>query len=287
MDITVSIVTYNSGPIIGTCLDHLKQSTRRNIQIVVSDNCSQDDTLAVLANRPDRTQVINHRQNLGFGHAHNTALAHAPGRYYLILNPDITLPPGSLDQLADHLDQHKECGAVAPLLQEGNGHLSGSTRSYPSQRYVPELLKPLQGEIAALQGACLLVRASTFRKIGGFDPGFFLYAEDLDLSLEIRRQGYELHCLESIRVPHLSGHSERFNSTRAVSAKKYLGLLLFFRKHYPRRARGYLIIRDGLKAAFRLLALMTARSPDRIARREEYRGRLQAMNAYFHGIYRL
>jgi GT2 family glycosyltransferase len=287
MDITASIVTYNSGPVIGVCLEHLVTATSRSLEIAVADNLSHDDTLARLEPWRDRVRVIVNAENLGFGRAHNAGLKDAQGRYFLILNPDVELAPGTLDLLAGYLDEHSECGAVAPLLDEGSGRDPGRTLAYPGQRYAGSLFAKLPGRIAVLQGACLLVRASVYRTIGGFDPRFFLYAEDLDLSLEIRKQGYELHCLESLRVRHIGGHSERALQPRTVSAKKHLGLLLFYRKHYPRRVRIFLIARDCAKSGFRLLPLMLARSPRGIARREEHRGRLHAIAAYFRGINRL
>jgi GT2 family glycosyltransferase len=287
MDITASIVTYNSGPVIGTCLEHLVKATSRPLEIIVADNLSRDDTVAQLTPWQKRVRVIINAENLGFGRAHNAALSTATGRYFLILNPDIELPLGALDLLSEYLDQHSECGAVAPLLDEGDGHIPGRTLTYPGQRYAGLTFASLPGQIAALQGACLMVRASVYRAIGGFDPGFFLYAEDLDLSLEIRKQRYELHCLDSLVVRHLGGHSERSFQPQAVSAKKHLGLLLFYRKHYPRWARAFLITRDCLKSVFRLLALSFARSPHGVARRDEYRGRLQAIAAYFRGANRL
>jgi GT2 family glycosyltransferase len=283
MDITASIVTYNSGPVIGVCLEHLVKATTRPLEIVVADNCSVDDTLAQLESWRDRVRIIENTENLGFGRAHNAALKDAKGRYFLILNPDVELPPGALDLLASHLDQHPECGAVSPQLDEGAGNIRGSTFVYPGQRYTGRAFAGLPGRHAVLQGACLLVRAGVYRTIGGFDPGFFLYAEDLDLSLEIRKQRYELHCLETLTVRHLAGHSERSFQPSAVSAKKHLGLLLFYRKHYRRRARVFLVSRDLLKSTSRLLALMFDRSPHAHARREEYCGRLHAIAAYLRG----
>ena len=287
MDITASIVAYNSAPVIGDCLQRLVAAGGRSLEIVVADNLSSDDTLAQLLPWRPRVRVIVNKENLGFGRAHNAALEGAKGRYFLILNPDIALPPGGLDLLADHLDAHSECGAVAPLLDEGEGNVCGYLNKYPGHRYTATAFTSLPGKIAILQGACLLVRASVYRAIGGFDPGFFLYAEDLDFSLEIRKQRYELHCLESLTVRHIGGHSERSFQAHTVSAKKHLGLLLFYRKHYSRRVRAFLIARDCLKSGFRLLALVAARSPRAIARRNEHRGRLQATVAYFSGKNRL
>ena len=132
-----------------------------------------------------------------------------------------------------------------------------------------------------------MVRADIYRAIGGFDPGFFLYAEDLDLSLEIRKHGFELHCLETVQVRHLGGHSERNFQPSHVSAKKHLGLLLFYRKHYPWFSRVFLVGRDVAKSSWRLISLSFARGERASARRAEHRGRLRAVGAYLRGQRRL
>jgi N-acetylglucosaminyl-diphospho-decaprenol L-rhamnosyltransferase len=116
--ITVSIVTYRSAAVIAACLDHLFTSTFLPLDVVVFDNASDDDTLARLQPYAGRVRIVANPENLGFGQGHNRALAQAVGDYFLILNPDIELSPGSLDRLARHLNEHAGCGAVAPLLAE-------------------------------------------------------------------------------------------------------------------------------------------------------------------------
>jgi len=287
MEITASIVTYFSGPIIDNCLEHLTRSTRRTLEIVVFDNASADNTHQQLAHWSDQIRSIESSENVGFGTGHNRALKEASGRYFLILNPDIELPPGALDALADHLDQHPECGSVSPLLSEDNRAFQGFSFSYPGHRYTGKTFKKLPGQIASLKGACMLVRAEVFRAIGGFDSRYFLYAEDLDLSLEIRKHGYELHCIDDVRVRHIGGYSERSHQLSQVAAKKHLGLLLFYRKHYPWPSRIFLNGRDFAKSALRLLMLCVAHQPKALARREEHRGRLLALRTYLSGQTRL
>ena len=225
-DITASLVTYNSGTVTETCLEHLVRSTQRTLEIVIWDNASKDDTAARLAAWRDRASIVLSEKNLGFGQGHNAALAAATGRYFLILNPDIELPAGALDQLAAYLDDHPECGAVSPLLAEGSG-VCGFALRYPGDRYAGKSFAGLPGRYAVLQGACLLVRADVYRAINGFSPEFFLYAEDLDISLSIRKKGFSLHCLENLTVPHIGGHSERSFTARHVVANKQLVLMLF------------------------------------------------------------
>jgi GT2 family glycosyltransferase len=282
MDITISIVTYNSAPVIVACVEHAMRSSTRALEIVVSDNASQDPTLAQLSPWREKLQLLANKDNCGFGVAHNAALDTASGRYFLILNPDVALPTGSLDMLANYLDEHADCGAVAPLLDE-NGELRGCGNSYPGAKYIPFLFRSLPGHFALLQGACVLVRANVYREIKGFDPRFFLYGEDFDLSLEIRKHGHTLHCLKTLRVPHLSGHSTRSTLPAIVSAQKHLALLLFYRKHYPALARIFLISRDVLKSALRLVVLTFARTSRAEGRRSEYQGRLRATLLYLRG----
>ena len=121
---------------------------------------------------------------------------------------------------------------------------AGYSRRYPGQSYAPRSFRHLPGEVAILQGACVLIRAALFRETGGFDPRFFLYAEDLDLSLEIRRRGWTLACVSDLVVRHLGGQSEQGRPADLVAGRKYAGLLLFYRKHYPDRTVAILLARD-------------------------------------------
>jgi GT2 family glycosyltransferase len=275
--ITASIVTYRSGPVIAACLQNLFASTRRPLDVVVFDNASDDDTRARLQPFAGRVRLIFHPVNLGFGQGHNHALTDAAGDCFLILNPDIEIPPGGLDQLANHLEDHPECGAVAPRLDEASSNAAaGFSRCYPGQRYAPNSFRRLPGEVAFLQGACLLIRAALFREIGGFDPRYFLYAEDLDLSIEVRKRGWTLAYAAGVVVRHLGGHSEQVRPAASVAARKYAGLTLFYRKHYPPRTVAFLLARDLLRFSWRLLVLSLRPGGDPDGKAAEYRGRLQA-----------
>jgi GT2 family glycosyltransferase len=263
--------------VITACLEHLFASTFNPLDVVVFDNSSGDDTLARLQPFSNRIRVVANPDNVGFGQGHNRALAGDAADYFLILNPDIELPPGSLDLLVRFLNEHAECGAVAPLLAESFSiNPAGYSRKYPGQRYAPRAFRNLPGEVAILQGACVLIRGALFREIGGFDPRYFLYAEDLDLSLEIRKRGWTLACMPDVIVRHLGGHSEQGRPTDAVASRKYAGLLLFYRKHYPARTVAFLLARDLFKFSWRLLLLSLRPRGDIDGRAAEYRGRLQA-----------
>lgn len=273
----MSIVTFRSGEVIASCLRNLFGSTRRPLRVVVFDNASDDDTLARLAPFAGTVRLVGHPRNIGFGQGHNCVLAEVDADFLLLLNPDVELPPGGLDRLAEYLDRHPECGAVAPVLADGrDGKLGGYAMAYPGQDFLPRSWCDLPGAIATLQGACLLVRTGLLRRLGGFDRRFFLYAEDVDLSLQIRRAGYTLGCQTSVVARHVGGHSERGRTAQSVARRKYAALLQFYEKNYPRNAINRMLARDLVRFCFRWLvrSLMPGRASGEKA--SEYRGRLQA-----------
>lgn len=279
--LAVSIVTFRSSQVIGQCLQKLFKATSRAIEIVVFDNASDDDTLAQLTSFRKAVRVTPHRSNVGFGSGHNRVLAQVNSEYFLLLNPDVELPPGGLDSLVGHLEENPACGAVAPLLANGpHGELGGFGLSYPGQCCLPRSWRCLPGEIATLQGACVLVRSALLRSLGGFDERFFLYAEDLDLSLQIRRAGYSLACLTTVVARHLSGHSESGRSSLSVAHRKYAALLKFYDKNYPRRAIFWLLARDLLRFTFRWVVHSLSPRRTSFEKASEYRGRIQALWEY-------
>jgi GT2 family glycosyltransferase len=91
----------------------------------------------------------------------------------------------------------------------------------------------LPGKIAWILGAALVVRRDVYRAAGGFDERFFLYAEDIDFSLSLRKKGWELGFIPEARVVHLEGQSERSAPARDVLERKTRAECIFLQKHYP------------------------------------------------------
>jgi len=279
--ITASIVTHGSGDEITSCLEYLYASTHRPLEVVVFDNASCDDTLERLEAFSGRIRVVRSRENLGFGQGNNHALAGARSGFFLLLNPDVLLQPGSLDRLAYHLETHPECGAVAPLLEEGpERRLGGFEINYPGLKRIPADWPELPGTIAFLKGACVLVRGALFHELRGFDRRFFLYGEDIDFGLQIRRAGYTLECLGDVVVRHEGGHSECGRSPRLVEAQRYRALLQFYDKNYPRRTMLRLMLRDLLRFGFRWTVHRLTPGGAARHKAEGYRGRLETCASF-------
>ncbi|MFH1756988.1 MAG: glycosyltransferase, partial [Pseudomonadota bacterium] len=126
---------------------------------------------------------------------------------------------------------------------------------YPGQRYATHELSGLKGSIACVLGASMIARAEIVRQEGGFDEGFFLYGEDQDLCLRIRKAGYEIGYCEDAVVVHLGGQSERKSTSAELWKKKTQAEYLFYQKHYLRPTIERLRRAEIIKACWRITTL--------------------------------
>ena len=189
--LSIVCVTYNSAHVVPA----LARSLRDHKTVVIVDNASSDDTVALLQQQLPQAQVIARKRNAGFGAANNQAMARVSTPYALLLNPDCQIQPGDLQRLLQCLQAHPQAGLVAPQGWRSAGVPQKSWRpafhhAQPDSPYrVPDTT--LQADW--VHGSCLLVRRTAFEQIGGFDPTFFLYYEDDDLCLRMQQAGW--HCL--------------------------------------------------------------------------------------------
>lgn len=268
--ISVIIVSWNTRELLLDCLRHLPYALgpgKREAEVIVVDNASTDGAAdAVRAAFPD-TRVRVLERNLGFGAASNAGIRAASGATICLLNPDTAPRPGSLAALADYLARHDTVGAVGPRLLNRDGSEQAVGFKFPSLIQVLLDLFPFGGRFAntALNGrypraprdrpfpvdfslgACLVVRREVFETTGLFDPGYFMYAEEVDWARRARAWGWEMHCLPSAEVVHYGGQS-----TAQQPARMFLELhrarARYFRRHESRRfvALARLLTRAGM-----------------------------------------
>lgn len=219
-DVGVVIVTYASAATVEGTLAALP--TDRLGAVVVVDNSSPDDTVAVV--RGLGATVVE-QPNLGFGAGNNRGERELPDDLDLVLflNPDAVLQTADLERMVEHLAAHERCAVVGPRV------LSGGRPTYSAGR-LPTLaseLRPLlpdplsrvgprrrlpvdyavSGPVGYVEGACFLVRRAPFQDVGGFDEGYFLYAEELELAQRLRRRGWQVHLCAGAVVEHAMGVS--------------------------------------------------------------------------------
>jgi len=258
-DLSVIIVSYNTVDFLGRCLNSVASQSNITWEVIVVDNCSQDGSPDFLRKKFPWVKLIANDRNFGFSRANNQALKICKGRYVYYLNPDTEVQPNAFRKMVDFMDSHPEVGLAGTRLIYPDGSLQPSVEHrYPGQRYTKNELKGLKGDIAWVLGASMIVRRTLIRTLEGFDEHFFLYGEDLDLCLRIRRAGWRIGHIPEAEVIHWEGQSERSNLPVEVWEKKIKAEFDFYRKHYSSNAVRAIERSNLLQAYWRVFTLSLA-----------------------------
>lgn len=253
-DLSVVVVTYNSRDVIKPCLDSVLNSRNVNQHAVVVDNASPDNTAAVISSDYRDICLLNNKDNLGFAAACNQALRHCKGKYVLFLNPDTELTPDTLSQAIGYMEANSSVGLAGCRISSPDGIMQDSVSyKYPGQKFASRELQGLPGSIACVLGAAMIARLDLIKKLNGFDEDFFLYGEDQDLCLRVRKAKWSIGFISAATVIHIGGHSEQGFPASDVWIKKINAELLFQRKHYSAEAAGRIRRANLLRCRLRLL----------------------------------
>lgn len=233
MDISIIIVSYNTVELTVACLESVLATQQVSYEVFVVDNASRDGSAEIIRKKFRSVKVIANDTNRGFGAANNQALKECSGRYVIFLNPDTTVEPLSFSRMMAFMDAHPEVGLAGPKVLNPDGTRQDSVSyRYPGHRYGATDIGPLPGEIACVLGACQIASAKLLHELGGFDEDFFLYGEDQDICLRIRKRGFRIGFIDDAVIMHHGGQSERTTLPAEVVRKKFRAELLFYRKHY-------------------------------------------------------
>lgn len=244
--VTALIVNYNSGPWLKRCIRALKGQDARFPEVLVLDNASVDGGIEDLAPMPG-LNITRSDQNLGFGRGVNRLLDQVQTELLLIINPDCLLVREALVRLVAELDEHPEAGLVSGRIFDMSGNEQrGSRRQLPGPRRVlNEVIQLRSGtgvdlihlpspaeptEVEAVSGACMLFRTEAFRQLNGFDPGFPMHFEDLDLMARLAQAGWKIRLVPDVAISHAGGISSRRRPIR-VMLDKHRGLWRYLNKH--------------------------------------------------------
>lgn len=268
--IAIVTVSYNSSSQLDVFLSSVRETCGRSPRVIVADNGSSDvATTLAIAKRYDAA-VHQLRSNVGYGQAINAVVADLPASFdaVLITNPDLSLAPKALEILFARLTSEPDAGAVGPRILNPDGS------TYPSARAVPSLWGGAMHaglhriwpgnpwskryrldspdhvtlrDVGWLSGACVLVRRAAFDVIGGFDPAYFMYFEDVDLGVRLGRAGWRNVYDPAAVVTHIGGESTKSESSAMIRAHHTSAATFVARQHprwyqWPVRA----IVRAGL-----------------------------------------
>jgi GT2 family glycosyltransferase/glycosyltransferase involved in cell wall biosynthesis len=257
--LSVVILNWNVASLLTECLHSLPSASDgwwARTEVIVVDNASTDESVALVREEFPHVRLIALPSNAGFSAGNNVGIRASRGRYILLLNPDTVCYPQSISRLCDYMEAHLATGIAGPRLLNPDGSLQPSRRRFPT--FSTALLEstPLQplfhdsagirrfymldrpdGEVQQvdwLSGAALLCRRETLRQCGLFDPGYFMFSEEVDLCRRVRDAGWEVVYHPDAQVTHFGGQSTNqaiasrhisFNASRARYFSKYEGPL--------------------------------------------------------------
>jgi GT2 family glycosyltransferase len=248
--VTAVVVSYNTRDELLRCLGSLRRHAGLPCQIVVVDNASADGSAAAVASGFPDALLIRNPENVGFSRANNQGLRAASAAYVLFLNSDAELTAGALPALGVILDERPRLGAVGPRLQAADGTVEVSfgppltpIAEWRQRRLVQGVrrrrsaaVRRAEAQAAAerepgwLSAACLLARREALDAVGGFDEGFFLYEEDVDLCVRLRQAGWSVVFTPSAQVIHHLGRSMQADPQRA-RLEYHRSHLRYYAKH--------------------------------------------------------
>lgn len=267
MDLSVVIVSYNTADLIGSCLASVAASSGAPPEVFVVDNASRDGSADMIRHRFPDVRLIVNSGNRGFAAANNQILDRCLGEFIFFLNPDARVLPETFEKAIAYMRKNPHIGlAGAKIINPDETPQESITYRYPGEKQTRGELPPLPGKIACVLGAGMIARRAMIERVGGFDEDFFLYGEDEDLCLRIRKNGGEIGYIEEAVVIHHGGQSERLTLTAERYRKKVRAVYLFYSKHYLAETIARIKRADRLKARWRLLTLRLAMPflPDKV-----------------------
>lgn len=200
-------------------------ATSLNVKLYIIDNSPAPLSKSILEGMP----VFYHHlgENVGYGRGHNWSIFRSePSRYHLILNPDVIIAPGTLEKLIGYMDAHTDTGMISPRVLNDDETLQPLNKRHPSvldlflrryysgsgSGYFKKRLDHYEMkdngydhicEVPFMTGAFMFCRTAVLKAVKGFDPRFFLYFEDADLSRKIQEAGHRTIYYPHAQITHL------------------------------------------------------------------------------------
>lgn len=255
IDLSIIIVNYNVKEFLLNLLDSIgKAANNISIEIIVVDNASDDGSVDAIKEKYPDVILIQSSHNIGFGAANNLALERAKGKYFLLLNPDTIVREDTFKKMINFFEEHPECGIAGCKVLNPDGSLQlacrrgfpgpwtsftkvmGLSKLFPKSRLFAKynltyLDENQTYEVDAVSGAFMMMRREVYEKIGGFDPQFFMYGEDLDLCYRAQKNNFKVYYVHSTEIIHYKGESTKRSSIDETKLF-YDAMHLFVKKHF-------------------------------------------------------
>lgn len=247
--LSVGVVTYNRAALLEGCLRSVYGAVDGIAhEIIVVDNASTDNTVALVRERHPRVTLIANERNAGLTPGVNQIVARARGRHVLLLDSDTELDAGAISRLLAFQQKEPRAGAVGPRLVYPDGTEQAAAKAFPSalaalfgrrsllRRLLPNnpvsrryLISAYTSttepyEVDSISAACLLVSRAALDQVGGMDEEFFVYWSDVEWCRRIKNAGWSIYVVPAARVVHFE--------SRTISKQRPASILDFHRGAY-------------------------------------------------------
>ena len=275
----VVILNYNTRNYLRQFLPGLIESCKGlDAEVIVADNASSDGSAQMMKAEFPEVRLITLTENFGFTGGYNRALRQVEAEYYVLINSDVEVPSHWLGRLQDWMDTHPECGACGPKFLsfkerdtfEYAGAAGGLIDSFGYPFCRGRILQKLEKDhgqydsptdVLWCSGACLMVRSSVWKALGGLDDRFFAHMEEIDLCWRMQLRGWKVTVVPESYVYHIGGGTLS-NESPFKLRLNFRNNLLTLENNLPAtlgsrfRARVRILVRmclDGLSAMTYLL----------------------------------
>lgn len=245
--VAVVILNWNGKKLLEQFLPSvIKYSNPNFADIIVADNASKDDSVALVRKKFPEIQIIQLDKNYGFAEGYNQTLKQITHPYTLLLNSDVEVTPNWLEPLLELMESDRQIGAIQPKIkaqkQKDHFEYAGAAGGfidylgYPFCRgRILDHIEPDYGqydqirEVFWASGAALLVNTRQYLEVGGLDSDFFAHMEEIDLCWRLKNRGFRILCQPESTVFHLGGGTLPNNSPRKLFLNFRNNLLMIYK----------------------------------------------------------
>lgn len=254
--VAIIILNWNGQYFLEKFLPSVYNSTYSNLEFIVGDNGSTDDSLLFLSQHYPKIKVISNDQNYGFAEGYNRIIEKCPhADYYILLNSDVEVTPTWIEPMVRYMEDNPHLAAIQPKImawhQRNNFEHAGAAGGFIDRWGYPfcrgRLFDQVEvdngqydqfSEIFWASGAAFMIRKTCWDQSGGFDPLFFAHMEEIDLCWRLKRMGYGIGFCPEAKVYHVGGGTLK----KQDSKKTYLNFrnnLWMLQKNLPKAGKNW------------------------------------------------
>ena len=221
--VSVIVLNYNAGELLLNCIESVKKSAYKNLEIIVVDNISTDKSQKICKEKYPDIKLIQNDENFGYCEGNNIGIREAKGDYIIILNPDTIVESNWIEELISAYNKFGE-GLYQPKhlsLNEKTVYMSaGNMLNIFGFGYAREKGNKDENqfnkieEIGYASGTCLFTSSAVLKKVGLFDPFIFLYHDDLDLGWRASQLGIKSYYVPTSLIYHAESYSLKWNAEK-------------------------------------------------------------------------